>query len=71
MRHGEEKAAELGLAHQRDGDSVGQHQEAVDDVLDQAVGQTADGDKKEELHLDTIETKNTDDAISGDIACSC
>lgn len=41
LRHGEAQLGQLDLADQRDGDAVGQHQVAVDEVLDEAVGEAA------------------------------
>lgn len=41
LRHREAQLGQLDIADQRDGDAVGQNQVAVDEVLDEAVGEAA------------------------------
>lgn len=43
LRHREAQLGQLDVADQRDGDAVGQNQVAVDEVLDEAVGEAAVG----------------------------
>lgn len=43
LGHREAQLGQLDVADQRDGDAVGQDQVAVDEVLDEAVGEAAVG----------------------------
>lgn len=51
LRHGEAQLVQLVFAHQGDGDAVGQHQVAVDDVLDHTVTQATGGDYRRRISI--------------------
>lgn len=46
LRHGEAQLGQLDIADQRHGDAVGQDQVAVDEVLNEAVGEAAVQDRR-------------------------